>query len=172
MAKMVKGSKDVAGAGGGIIGGWSGGAAGERLVQFDSPVEAALIARLANISCSSYADDALSQSVRRTALTRLAEIAQLITPLLEGKTAPTPSTLMQATDGATMDAKDVAVAVKWGLLPECSTTDNELAEGLEPVYGLTPDGSPYWRSHVKWFRWFASGDVALLLVLLMLRELH
>ena len=44
----------------------------------------------------------------------------------------------------------------------------DVADGLEPVCVGT---GIYYQSHFRWFRWFASGDVALLLVLLVLREI-
>ena len=61
-----------------------------------------------------------------------------------------------------------------GLLPPMEgCEDEDLVEGLEPIYGLTADGvSPMWQSHFGWFRWFASGDVAVLAFLLLIRELH
>jgi hypothetical protein len=49
--------------------------------------------------------------------------------------------------------------------------ESDLVEGLEPVW-LLADGTPHWRSHIDWFRWFATGDLAVLGVLMWLRELQ
>ena len=46
----------------------------------------------------------------------------------------------------------------------------DIAEGLEPVR-LTP-GAVHWCSHYAWFRWFASGDVMLLGLLLFFGQLR
>ena len=45
----------------------------------------------------------------------------------------------------------------------------DVAEGLEPVF-LAP-GAVHWTSHYVWFRWFASGDLVVLLLLLAINEL-
>ena len=58
--------------------------------------------------------------------------------------------------------------MRLGLLPEVAAldADGDIAEGLEPVF-VNGIQTPFWQSHVRWFRWFASGDAALLLVLLL-----
>ena len=47
--------------------------------------------------------------------------------------------------------------------------DGDVVEGLEPIF-LAP-GAVHWRSHYEWFRWFASGDVVLLMLLLAVGQL-
>ena len=68
--------------------------------------------------------------------------------------------------------KTTPLAMRLGLLPEVAAldADGDIAEGLEPVF-VNGIQTPFWQSHVRWFRWFASGDAALLLVLLLLKEI-
>lgn len=47
-----------------------------------------------------------------------------------------------------------------------------MVEGLEPCWPNGDGSPPHWRSHVEWFRWFATGDLLVLGVLLALRELR
>eukprot|EP00965_Chrysotila_dentata_P259105 6213451-Pleurochrysis_carterae.AAC.1 len=58
---------------------------------------------------------------------------------------------------------------RW-LFPEWAEAA-ELVEGLERVWWAS-DGAPHWQSHVGWFRWFATGDLMVLSVLVLLRELR
>ena len=46
--------------------------------------------------------------------------------------------------------------------------DGDVVEGLEPVWFC---GTLCWQSHVRWFRWFASGDAAVLMMLLVVKAL-
>ena len=70
------------------------------------------------------------------------------------------------------EADPLGLAMRLGLLPSVPHADGEedIVEGLEPVFDLAP-AAVYWRAHVGWFRWFASGDVSLLMLLLLLKEL-
>ena len=62
-------------------------------------------------------------------------------------------------------SRQLQAAMRLGLLPQSATADREdVVEGLEPVFGLLPDGSPLWCSHFGWFRWFASGDLVVLTI--------
>ena len=137
--------------------------------SFDGNVQAAIVTPIAK---RAFQSSSLAGGVRTTALSHLSGLCQVIAPILEARIAPAPSLMQDASTSNGSTTSNMGMAMQWGLLPECSSSDEELANGLEPVYGLTPDGCPYWRSHVKWFRWFASGDLALLTILLILRELH
>ena len=85
---------------------------------------------------------------------------------MHGRRAPAPSLQV---DGSA----DQGLAMRLGLLPDCpaGAGDTDVADGLEPILGLSAAGDVYWTTHFGWFRWFASGDVALLGLLLFLREL-
>ena len=130
-------------------------------------------------ACIAPAAPFAQHGVRREALARLVGLAEVIQPVLEARTTPAPSLLAffngaaaGAAGKATISPSDVAsIAASIGLLPPSPDADDDVVEGLEPIYGLAVDGSPYWQSHYTWFRWFASGDLALLGVLLFLREL-
>jgi len=59
--------------------------------------------------------------------------------------------------------------VQMGLLPQFNLGFDEVVEGLEPVW-LLRDGTPHWRSHIDFFRWFATGDLCVLGLLLFLKQ--
>jgi hypothetical protein len=114
---------------------------------------------------------ALPQPVRCSALQRLHGLAHVVAPLLEKRTAPAPP--LRATGGGKdLHEPDMETAMWLGLLPTVvrpGADGDDIAEGLEPVY--LAGGEVLWQAHVRWFRWFASGDVTLLFVLLLLREI-
>ena len=47
-----------------------------------------------------------------------------------------------------------------------------VVEGLEPVWPRGAGEPPCWRLPTAWFRWFASGDLLVLALLLALKELR
>ena len=47
-----------------------------------------------------------------------------------------------------------------------------VVEGLEPVWPRGVGEPPCWRLPTAWFRWFASGDLLVLALLLALKELR
>ena len=48
---------------------------------------------------------------------------------------------------------------------------SRLVDGLEPVFVRGREHAVYWQQPFGWFRWFASGDAALLMVLLLIKEI-
>ena len=107
----------------------------------------------------------LSRTVRCEAHARLEGIATAIAPVLAARTAP-PRTM------SSENGSDIGTAMRLGLLPTVANLDEGggVVDGLEPVY-VSGHDAPFWQSHVRWFRWFASGDAALLVILLLLREM-
>ena len=116
----------------------------------------------------------LSTSATSEALRRLDGLHCVIAPMLAARTAPSPSIQKQTTGSSSPSTTDktTPLAMRLGLLPEVAAldADGDIAEGLEPVF-VNGIQTPFWQSHVRWFRWFASGDAALLLVLLLLKEI-
>ena len=88
-----------------------------------------------------------------------------VEPVLSARTAPAPS--LGEAHGRGEEGGDIGLAMRLGLLPTVSSEADggEVVDGLEPVY-VNGRNVPYWQSHVRWFRWFATGDAALLLMLL------
>ena len=116
----------------------------------------------------------LSTSATSEALRRLDGLHCVIAPMLAARTAPSPSIQKQTIGSSSPSTTDktTPLAMRLGLLPEVAAldADGDIAEGLEPVF-VNGIQTPFWQSHVRWFRWFASGDAALLLVLLLLKEI-
>lgn len=133
----------------------------------DETVEAAVIAPLTG----------MAPLAKLEALRRIEGICAALVPLLESRSAPAPALVafLRAAETSEADEASRYSLTAWlpSILPPIdSTIDDDIVEGLEPIFGLTPDGSPMWQSHFAWFRWFASGDVAVLTFLLLIRELH
>ena len=108
----------------------------------------------------------LPLTARRAALTHLEGVCAAVSPLLAARTAPAHAL---RGDGADAGARGLAVAMRLGLLPTvASQEDCDIVEGLEPIF-VAGHASPFYQMHVRWFRWFASGDAALLIVLLLVK---
>ena len=126
---------------------------------------AALCTPLGNPAC-------LSRGARATALLALSELTSAVAPAIE--TRRTLRLAGEASDAHLQQTdQTLETFYQLGLLP-CSPSALQLedvVEGLEPVLGRAADGSAYYQCHFEWFRWFASGDLMLLAVLLALREL-